>query len=313
MRRQRKIRTVEDRNRFVGTALILFVLLIIFGGVLCWMYSVKLLTIPNSLLELFGMNNSEDGSGTLDTGELSWMIKDNKTVAGKEIVYELNYENLRAAILSEQQTDGFKQEVSVTYVDGNATYSTLYKSGKNARIEIYELTDEGEKLRTELVIYDSNTVYHLDCKTGKSRSVVRSEDVSPENAAKMPSVDELLYIIEEISKNETAEVTTSAEIETTDEYTPEQLSDGENIDYANTFSRWRDLNIFMKSTEIGNVYQVSFYDDYLGTFEEYYLSLEYNTVLYQAVFYGDERIYLCETLSFSTEKDDWSDTLLYTP
>lgn len=202
----------------------------------------------------------------------------------------------------------------MSYSEGETLGAVLYRNGDMARIERYELSED-EMKRVELMIYDRDSVYHLDDTTGESRSLVRSADVSPENAAGMPEIEKLVSVIGEITSNEetveTDEVTTALvdEVDSDAEFPAEFYSD---VPVEET-ERWAELRILLKVSEIGNVYYVSFFDNYLATFEEYYLSLEHNTVLSHTVSYDGKVLYSVETVSFSADAEVWDIDELYRP
>ena len=315
MPKPRAMKTPEDRSRFVGTVLILILLFLLFGAMLFWMYSVKLLTIPAGIAALLGIDQSGEETGSpLDTGGIIGMIKTDRPDNSEGIGFEPNYSNLRQAILDEPEAPGYRQELRVAYSEDNISTSVvIYRSGDKARVEIYEAQpSEGEKIRTELMIFDS-TVYLLDDRTGETRSIPRSDSVSPENAAGLPSVPELLAIIEQFSPGSADETEDTVE-ESTDSDLPlaplaasaeNALPDGEE--------RRSGQEIVLRPTEVGNLYYVGFCDNYLGTREEYYLSLENNVVIGHSVWYGDELLYSCETVSFLTDPSVWNSESLYRP
>ncbi len=315
MLKLRATKTSEDRNRFVGTVLIILVLFVVFVTVLFWMYSVKLLTIPHEVALLLGFDTRDnDPNIQIDQSELAWMIKGERPEDVEGVTYELTYENLLAAIISEPVSCNFRQEVRMSYSEGETLGAVLYRNGDMARIERYELSED-EMKRVELMIYDRDSVYHFDDITGESRSLVRSVDVSPENAAGMPEIEKLVSVIGEITSNEetveTDEVTTALvdEVDSDAEFPAEVYSDAP----VEETERWSELRILLKVSEIGNVYYVSFFDNYLATFEEYYLSLEHNTVLSHTVSYDGRVLYSVETVSFSTDAEVWDIDELYRP
>lgn len=265
------MRTPEDRARFVGTALILFLLLVMFCGMLFWMYSVKLLTIPAGLAGLLGIDQDDrDSETSFDAGGLAGMISSERPEDGKMLSFSTDYANLRQAILDEPAVDGYRQEFAVSYSQSAVpTDIVLIRSGDKARVEVWQ--DAGT--RSKLMIFDG-TVYLLDDDTGESRSIPRAENVSPESMAGVPSVAKLL---EEIEKYLPAvEETVETDAETTVESDDEPLAP---LMMQNSENEIGECVIELRSTDAGNVYYVGFSDPDAGTREEYYLSLEYNVVL----------------------------------
>ena len=316
------MRTPEERGRIVGTVLILFFLLVVFSGMLLWMYSVRLVTIPAGIAGLLGIDqNSRDTETSVDANGLSGMIMTDRPGDDDSIGFELNYSNLRRALLDEPELPGYRQEMLVRYGQSDQPVSvTLSRSGGKTRVEVYETSAGGEKERVQLMIYDT-TVYILDDRTGESRSVPRAGSVSPESAAGLPSIDGLLAVLDSFAPlepdetlptdTETAEpkpVVTGTPEETDQSVAPLAAAISEESD-----ARFRDPELTMTQTEAGNVYFAAFSDNYLGTREEYVISLEHNVVLSQSVWHGDELLYSCETVSFSTDPSVWNADGLYNP
>ena len=311
------MKTPEERARIVGTALILFFLLILFSGMLLWMYSVRLLTIPAGLAGLLGIDQNSRDTGTSDSADgLAGMIITDRTADEEPIGFELNYANLRKAILDEPELPGYRQELLVRYGQSDSPVSvTLNRAGEKARIEVFETAAGGEKERVQLIIYDT-TVYILDDRTGESRSIPRAGTVSPESTAGLPSVNELLSVLEMFVPAESADTepigTESAGAETTGD--PDQPIEPLAAAFSeNTSSRFGEPELVMTQTEAGNVYFAAYSDNQLGTREEYVISLENNVVLSQSVWHSDELLYSCETVSFSTDPAVWNEDGLYNP
>lgn len=316
------MRTPEERARIAGTVLILFLLLVVFSGMLLWMYSVRLVSIPAGIAGLLGIDqDSRDTETSVDANGLSGMIMTDRPVDGDSIGFELNYSNLRKALLDEPELPGYRQELLVRYGQSDSPVSvTLSRSGEKARIEVRETAPDGNNERVQLMIYDT-TVYILDDRTGESRSVPRAGSVSPESAAGLPSIAELLSVLESHAPFETDETlpadTGQVEPKPIETGTPDDTDQSvEPLAAAfseKTDARFGEPELTMTQTEAGNVYFASFSDNYLGTREEYVISLEHNVVLSQSVWHDGELLYSCETVSFSTDPSVWNADGLYNP
>lgn len=306
------MKTSEDRSRFVGTILILILLFLLFGTMLFWMYSVKLLTIPTGIAALLGIDQGgEEISSQLDSGGIIGMIRTDRPNDPGGISFELNYSNLLQAILDEPEAMGYRQELRVAYAQNSSSENVvIYRSGDKARVEIYEAQSaDVEKNRRELMIFD-NTVYLLDDSTGETRSIPRSDSISPENAAGLPSVSELLAIIEQFTPGSTDEIAGKS---IDSDLPPAPTSASSDNTLTTEKNRRSEQEIVLRPTEAGNLYYIGFYDDYLGTREEYYLSLENNVVIGHSVWYSGELLYSCETVDFSTDPLVWDSDSLYKP
>ena len=316
------MRTPEERARIAGTVLILFLLLVVFSGMLLWMYSVRLVSIPAGIAGLLGIDqDSRDTETSVDANGLSGMIMTDRPGDGDSIGFELNYSNLRKALLDEPELPGYFQEMLVRYGQSDQPVSvTLSRSGGKTRVEVCETSAGGEKERVQLMIYDT-TVYILDDRTGESRSVPRADSVSPESAAGLPSIDGLLAVLDSFAPPEADETlptdTEPVESKPIETGTPEETDQSvEPLAAAfseKTDARFGEPELTMTQTEAGNVYFASFSDNYLGTREEYVISLEHNVVLSQSVWHGGELLYSCETVSFSTDPSVWNADGLYNP
>ncbi len=311
------MRTPEDRSRVVGTVLILCVLFVVFAGVLFWMYSVRLLEIPRPLAGLLGIGTGDgDPENGLDTS-LSGVVRNGRPDDVEGVGFEFNYENLRGALLSEPEPRGFRQTVRISY-GGDDSKVVICRYGDKYRVEKYRNYDGN---MTELAIFDEFSVYHLDVKSGESRSVPRNDSVTPESEAGLPSVSVLTSIIREFDTDETI----GTAPETSSDQPLEGLTESEAAsdwksdepaaaaDFGDILSRYADVGIEMIRSDAGNVYFVAYSDTILGTREEYYVSLVHNLIISQTVKYGGNLLYSCETVDFSTDISDFGEEELYEP
>ena len=317
------MRTPEDRNRVVGTVLILCVLFVVFTGVLFWMYSVRLLEIPRPLAGLLGIGTGDGDPGNgLDTS-LSGVVRNGRPDDVEGVGFEFNYENLRGALLSEPEPRGFRQTVRISY-GGDESKVVICRYGDKYRVEKYDKS--GEKM-TGLAIFDDFSVYHLDVSSGESRSVPRNDSITPESEAGLPSVAVLTSIIREFNVPQSGETTSGTSSDITEavdeplENTPEsgtasaQNSDEPltSLELSDPLSRYDDVEIKLVRSDAGNVYFVAYSDRILGTREEYYVSLVHNLIISQTVKYGENLLYSCETVDFSTDISDFGEIELYEP
>lgn len=317
------MRTPEDRSRVVGTVLILCVLFVVFAGVLFWMYSVRLLEIPRPLAGLLGIGTGVgDPENGLDTS-LSGVVRNGRPDDVEGVGFEFNYENLRDALISEPEPQGFRQTVRISY-GGDESKVVICRFGDKYRVEKYK---DPEKDMTEVVIFDDFSVYHLDTSSGESRSVPRNDSITPESEAGLPSVAVLTSIIREFSVPESDETTSetssepSGSVDEPLENTPEsEIVSTQNseepltsLELDDPFSRYGDVEIKLVRSDAGNVYFVAYSDKILGTREEYYISLVHNLIISQTVKYGENLLYSCETVDFSTDISDFGEIELYEP
>lgn len=276
----------ETQNSALGTAIIVAVLVVVFGVMLFWMYSVKLLILPDSVAELFGIAKGEEQDITpWDTDELAGAVRSGKSTEKIELTFEINYENLRAALLSESEPEGIKQQFLISYYENGAAKSSktvVYRFGERFRIEKYDYGSNS--LPKMLIIADENTLFYRESGANAARSISRASGISLENEAGIPSFDELLKVIEGF---------TAAEMDDT------------------AVKVYTDCRLAMLAAENGNVYYVTFTDSALGLREEYYISLEYRVIITHRTYSGDELIYSCETENFSAEPSVYKTDSLY--
>ena len=312
------MRTPEERSRAVGTVLILLVLFVIFGGLLFWMYSVKLLVIPERVASLLGIDNGgSDETVQWDPGELSGIIMNGRPEEVEGVSFELTFANLREALLTEPVSDGFRQIVRVSRApesqNSRPERIVICRSGENTRIERYEtLSGSDKERRTELIIVGKYSVYRLDELSGESRSLPRGDLISPENEAGLPSVQTLMSIVAGFEDADELPESGEAETDAPDEIASESVN-AESSSDVTMKERYTGGELKMLRTDYGNVYYVSFTDELIGTREEYWISLRYSVVLSHKTWYGDELLYSCETLDFSIDPGVWDKTSLYEP
>jgi hypothetical protein len=315
-------------NPALGTALLIIFLLIFFGVTLFWMYSIKLLILPDSVAELLGIGDKgTDEPLPWDTGELSGAIKNGKSSEKIELTFDISYENLRAALINESVPEGYYQKLRICYYDKETEIShrvVLQRHGEKFRIEKYSSNiSSSQDISSgieKLIIADNTTLYYHDKISGESRSIPRGAGITPESEAGLPSVDDLLLIIAEKSWAEDTEDSFNTDNEQIEsDMVTESNSDFETVasaefdQAAQSFgedkskSRYSDIELTMLNTNNGIVYFAAFNDEWLGLREEYYISLEHRVIISHRTLKDGKIIYSCETLSFSTNPSLYSD------
>ncbi|MBQ8508837.1 MAG: hypothetical protein IJ493_02910 [Clostridia bacterium] len=286
----------DDRSYTLGTVILIAIAVLLIGGVLVWMYSVKLLTLPDFVTELFGI---EDGSGEndlpWDTGELSGIVKGGKSEEGVELTFDITYENLRQALLTEPEPEGLSMTVSARWqADEYSRERTVFywRRGGSVRAELY---DDSANIPTTIVLADDERVYFYDSGAGLSRTHLRADGITPENEAGIPSIEALLEVIASFPENEPQ----------TAETLPADGTDGSVSDELS------DCQLALLRTEEGNVYYVSFTWADLGLREEYFIALEWRQIISARTIHEGVTIYEYETLSFSTDPADYDQDRLY--
>ncbi len=319
-----------------GLILLIVLLLVIFGGILYWMYSVRLLILPEFITDLFGLPaNDLYETVPWDTEALAGAVKNGKSNDKVEVSFETSYENLRAALLSEPEPEGIYQSVRISYCYDDITSERrviFMRWGERFRIEKY--ADDSYNNLVETVIGSGTTASYYDADTGLSRSLPLPDDYSYENEAGIPSVESLLEILEEFPETVDAgtadgAVTGGTQVaETTsaqDETESGQIEAPDNIDSVDTAGseesdgsnvsdtgRYTDCELMLLYTENGNVYYLAFNDTLLGTREEYYISLDCLMIAEHNTYYQDELLYSCKTLSYSVDPQVYGREAEYT-
>lgn len=267
------------RSTAIGTLIIVLIAVLLFAGVFYWMYSVKLLWLPESLKKLFGFGaNDSDDTLPWDNSELAGAVRSGKSTGDIELFFDVNYETLRAALLGEPEPEGIYQNLRVRYYDGGEAVPhrvIFVRDGDRFRIERY--ADDMMMNLCELIVADDKTLYYRDMSTGELRGLPRAADISPESEAGLPTIDDLLSVVGE-AFGETSASEPSEE------------------------SRYADCELMLLRTDAGNVYYVAYNDTLLGLREEYYISLDNRVILNHNTYSGERLVYSCETLSFSTDR-----------
>ncbi len=281
----------ESRGAVLGTAIIAIAMVIVFGTVFAWMYSMDLLFLPDFAEKLLGLSD-DDSNPEWNLGALSEIVKEGKNDNGEVLTFDVTYDNLREAFLSEEESDGIYICADISYYDGDEPSKKrvrFYKNGDSFRSETYALGDS-ERLVT-LKVADSDKVRITDNATGESRILARSHDICAENEAGIPSVDNLFYVIESF---------------------PPSLSEDIPGDAVITQTGIEDCTIMLVRYGDSNVYYVSFVYTDLGLREEYYVSLDHRIIISCYTTKNGIPVYSYETVRVSTQSEVWSEDALYT-
>ena len=106
----------RENSVAAGTAIIAVVLILLFGGLLYWMYSVRLLILPDSIAEIIGIGQQHDTNDTsIDLEELDGAVRNRASTQRVMVDFDIDYESLREAFLLEPEPDGVFVEMKYTY------------------------------------------------------------------------------------------------------------------------------------------------------------------------------------------------------
>ncbi len=286
----------ENHSILLGTVIIIVAMIIVFGGVFAWMYSRDMLFLPEFVEQILGLGK-DDNELPWDLGALSEVLRNGKDEQGNTVAFDVTYENLREALLSEEPEKGVFLTAVMQFFDGdtpvwqNVTYS---RDGERFRVQLYEIMPQENTESPEiksLTIADEKTVYILDYPSGKSTVIPRNNSIVPENEAGIPSVDYLLSVVSEFPQN------------VTDEPAEKPAEMGA--------SGITDTAIKLLQTEDGKVYYVSYTDTEHDITEEYYISLEYRMIISATTKQGGKTVYSYKTKSFSADPAIYTQASLY--
>lgn len=85
----------RENSVAVGTAIIAVVLILLFGGLLYWMYSVRLLILPDSIAEIIGIGQQHDTNDTsIDLEELDGAVRNRASTQRVMVDFDIDYESL---------------------------------------------------------------------------------------------------------------------------------------------------------------------------------------------------------------------------
>ena len=315
-----------------GLIILVVLLLIIFGAILYWMCSVRLLILPDFITDLLGLpSNDRYEVVPWDSEALEGAVRNGKSTEKVEISFDTSYENLRAALLGEPEPEGIYQSVRISYYyDDQVSERRVILTRWGDRFRIEKYADDSYGSLVELIVGDGTTASYYDEATGLSRSLPLPDDYSCENEAGIPSVETLLDILEEFPDSVTADTDApdSEAIDTsyaaTDAIESGQInaldnidsidaeisdmdatddSDISNSDIMSDAERYTDCELMLLYTENGNVYYLAFNDNKYATREEYYISLDCLMITEHNTYFQDKLLYSCKTLSYSQDPE----------
>ncbi len=272
-----------------GTAIIIIAMVIVFGAVFAWMYSMDMLFLPSFVEDLIGKNDDEL---SWDLGALSELVKSGKDESGESVTFDVSYENLRTALLESEREDGIYISADIKYFAGTDAYIRrviYYRDGERFRVELYDTAPQSAvsvpTLQTTK-ISDGKKICFIDNKSGESGILPYDASILPENEAGIPSVDELLLALAEFPESEGAP------------------SSDNPIGVRNT-------TLKLVRTELGNVYYVAFTYGDIGLVEEYYVSLEHRAVISMTSTENGKTVYSYAVNSISDDADVYTSDGLY--
>ena len=272
----------ESRSAALGTVIIVIAMVIIFGAVFAWMYSMDLLFLPDFVENILGFSDRGKDGG--DLGALSEIVKNGKSGDYSEFTFDASYENLRDAFLREPASEGIYICADIGYYkDGEASERRIrfWKNGDMFRSETYAIGDQ-DKLET-LKIGDAEYLTVIDRQTSEFARIPRGNDILPEFEAGLPSVTSLISDVEAF---------------------PARYGDEEN-GYIS------DCSIKMVRNGDANVYLVNFTYSDIGISEEYYVSLEHGTIISCVTKKDGVPVYSYDVVRISEDPEVWDDDILY--
>lgn len=268
-----------------GTAIIIIAMVIVFGAVFAWMYSMDMLFLPSFVEDLIG---KDDGEPLWDLDALSSLVKSGKDEAGQGVTFDVTYENLRTALLESEPERGICFSANVSYYSGDAYTRRVdyYRDGERFRIEIYEAKkgDVTPSVSPETVkISDGERMCVIDKASGASSIIAYAKEILPEEEAGIPSVEMLLEALEHFPSTE-----------------------GEAMRSDIT-----DTSLKLLRTDSGNVYYAAFTYGDIGLVEEYYVSLEHRIVISMTSTQNGALVYSYNVMSVFDEVSSYGADELY--
>lgn len=301
---KKKIREDGTQSVALGTAIIVIVMIIFFGSVFGIMYSKNMLFLPSFIEDIFGLNKKSN-EVPWDLDSLTEIIKSGKDENPETIVLDVSYDSLVKALLTEKEAEGLYLNSRITYYSDSAPVShnvEFYRYGEQFRAEIYSKDNLGEP--STLKISDGNKLKFTDTVLNESVTIALAQDINGENEAGIPSVETVIDAVKVFPKNENISSQTSNKFDNVP--LPEVLPDSDNSTAIS--------NCTLKLVRLGNdnVYYVAFTNNDTMIREEYYILLEYRTIIFSTTkTLEGEYLYSYEVTKFSTDSKDYSDESLY--
>lgn len=271
-----------------GTVVIIIAMVIVFGAVFAWMYSMDMLFLPSFLEDLIG----KDDEPSWDLGALSELVKNGKSEDGELLTFDVSYESLLSALLNSERAEGIYISADIKYYSASEEHTRrvmYYRNGEKFRIESYGAVPEnstGAGAFEALKVSDGKQICFLDNLSGEFSTIAYDKEILPEEEAGIPSVDALLLALREFPASEGAAAAPGAMHVT-------------------------DTSLKLLRTELGNVYYVKFTYGDIGLTEEYYVSLEHRAVISMTSTQNGKTVYSYSVNSVSKSADAYSSDDLY--
>ena len=308
----------RENSVAAGTAIIAVVLILLFGGLLYWMYSVRLLILPDSIAEIIGIGQQHDTNDTsIDLEELDGAFRNRASTQRVMVDFDIDYESVNSSDVNNDSAS----VSGILPINSSSGSIRFYRNGSSFRISDFDISGT----LTKVIIGDSSTTYYRDQASGEFRSIPRSPGITPESEAGLPSIDSLFEIVAQFPTIENGGDVTSESDETTvfDDFPEIDTSSSDNISpditrensepalAADSGGRYENCELCLLKTDFGSVYFIAFDDTFLGTHEEYYVSLEGRVVLRQLTTIGDTVLFSCTAVRYSLDPNDFSSESLY--
>ncbi len=271
-----------------GTVVIIIAMVIVFGAVFAWMYSMDMLFLPSFIEDLIG----KDDEPSWNLGALSELVKNGKDEDGEIVTFDVSYENLLSALLNSDRAEGIYISANINYYSASKEHTrrvTYYRNGEKFRVESYGALPEnstGVGAFETLKISDGNMICFLDNLSGEFNTIAYDKGILPEEEAGIPSVDALLLALREFPESEGTAAEPGA------------------MNVTNT-------SLKLLRTELGNVYYVKFTYGDIGLTEEYYVSLEHRAIISMTSTQNGKTVYSYSVNSISKNADAYSSIELY--
>lgn len=269
-----------------GTAVIIIAMIIVFGAVFAWMYSMDMLFLPSFIEDFLG---EDEDDLPWDLGSLSTLVKNGKDESGEVVTFDITYENLRAALLGAQREDGIYISADVSYYTDSDSYTRrieYYRDKDRFRVELYAIAPSANgaaSIPQTLKVSNGEQICFVDKATGESSTLPYDKAILPENEAGIPSVDAVLDALAEFPENEGGA-------------------------YSSGIT---DTSLKLVRTDFGNVYYVAFTYSDIGLVEEYYISLLHHAVVYMTSTQNGSTVYSYSAISVSDDADTFAADELY--
>jgi len=288
-----------------GTLIIIAAMILVFGAVFAWMYSMDLLFLPDFIKNIFGLGD-KDEAVVWDMGELQSAVRDGRDSDGKTVTYDITFANLKKAFLESETPKGEFVDAEIRYYaddEPDVQRVCLYRNGSDLRSELYSF-GTGDKLET-VFIRNGKTVNRINKITGETVTSPAINEISFENETGVPSVDELIARVKAFPDEQVAELETDAETSAETDIAEQSLSDDGELPEV------IDCDIKLLRTENGNVYYITYTYTEQGLKEEYYISLDYRVIIFMQSSMDGKPVYVYEVKSVSHDPDRYAPPALY--